>query len=122
MIQSNYIITINNSIKVECNVTELSNLISAFTSNMEIKTIDVRLSTDIEEKHIPLLEDTSNTKFKINTKGIYFNDECSQCCMDCSGYCDAPCPCDFEDTCEHCEFELNNREDDRSNYEKLREC
>lgn len=55
------------------------------------------------------------SKFKL-IDGKYVNDECHECCSDCSGYCGADCPLDIEGSCVRCEFRGGAKKDDGCIY------
>lgn len=66
--------------------------------------------------NVDIVKDNPPSKFKL-IDGIYVNDECHECCSDCSGYCGADCPLDFEGTCARCEFKNGFKKCDGSIYE-----
>lgn len=44
-------------------------------------------------------------KFEL-INGVWENNECYECCSDCSGYCGEDCPLEIEGTCDNCTFKI----------------
>lgn len=49
-------------------------------------------------------------KFKL-INNVWMSESCTECCVDCSSYCELNCPEDIDGSCDRCEFKNGYKKD-----------